>query len=163
MDAVLRALELPARALVPGRGLRPQVIRATGAGKPFVAVRSAEELHAGRVLVLVPSLNLLVQTEATWREGGRRGPRGGVSSLRGGGELRRTLVFHHVVKEAEAFAVGLPGPCRAAAQQGPGILPADRVGRLAVRRAQAAPPPPCAEQAGALSPRTMAPTTMPGR
>ncbi len=56
---------------------------ATGSGKTLVAVRSAEELHAGRVLVLVPSLDLLAQTEAAWREGGRRGPMVGVSSLRG--------------------------------------------------------------------------------
>ncbi len=56
---------------------------ATGSGKTRVAVRSAEELHAGRVLVLVPSLDLLAQTEAAWREGGRRGPMIGVSSLRG--------------------------------------------------------------------------------
>ncbi|MDQ0798361.1 putative helicase, partial [Streptomyces sp. B1I3] len=38
---------------------------------------------AGRVLILVPSLDLLAQTEAAWREGGRRGPMFGVSSLRG--------------------------------------------------------------------------------
>lgn len=56
---------------------------ATGSGKTRVAVRSAEELHAGRVLVLVPSLDLLAQTEAAWSEGGRRGPMIGVSSLRG--------------------------------------------------------------------------------
>ncbi|MBB4890951.1 superfamily II DNA or RNA helicase [Streptomyces netropsis] len=56
---------------------------ATGSGKTRVAVRSAEELHAGRVLVLVPSLDLLAQTEAAWREGGRQGPMIGVSSLRG--------------------------------------------------------------------------------
>lgn len=56
---------------------------ATGSGKTRVAVRSAEELHTGRVLVLVPSLDLLAQTESAWREGGRRGPMIGVSSLRG--------------------------------------------------------------------------------
>ncbi|MFD4483241.1 Helicase associated domain protein [Streptomyces sp. NPDC058471] len=83
IDRVLRALELPARSLVPERGLRTQVIMATGSGKTRVAVRSAEELHAGRVLVLVPSLDLLAQTEAAWREGGRQGPMIGVSSLRG--------------------------------------------------------------------------------
>ncbi|MDX3733566.1 DEAD/DEAH box helicase [Streptomyces caniscabiei] len=83
IDAVVRALELPARSLVSERGLRTQVIMATGSGKTRVAVRSAEELHAGRVLVLVPSLDLLAQTEAVWREGGRRGPMIGVSSLRG--------------------------------------------------------------------------------
>ncbi|QZZ32424.1 DEAD/DEAH box helicase [Streptomyces sp. ST1015] len=83
VDAVLRALELPARAVVPLRGLRTQVIMATGSGKSLVAARSAEELCAGRVLVLVPSLDLLLQTETAWREGGRKGPMVGVSSLRG--------------------------------------------------------------------------------
>ncbi|MBT2424124.1 Helicase associated domain protein [Streptomyces sp. ISL-22] len=83
VDAVLRALELPARYLVPEGGLRTQVIMATGSGKSLVATRSAEELHAGRVLVLVPSLDLLAQTEASWRAGGRTGPMIGVSSLRG--------------------------------------------------------------------------------
>lgn len=83
IDAVLSALELPARSFLPERGLRTQVIMATGSGKTRVAVRSAEELHAGRVLVLVPSLDLLAQTEVAWREGGRRGPMIGVSSLRG--------------------------------------------------------------------------------
>ncbi|MEU0398239.1 Helicase associated domain protein [Streptomyces sp. NPDC006208] len=83
VDAVIRALEFPARSLVPERGLRTQVIMATGSGKSLVAVRSAEELHAGRVLVLVPSLDLLAQTEAAWREGGRTGPMIGISSLRG--------------------------------------------------------------------------------
>ncbi|MFJ2178805.1 Helicase associated domain protein [Streptomyces sp. NPDC087851] len=83
VDAVVRALELPARSLVPEQGLRTQVIMATGSGKTRVAVRSAEGLHAGRVLVLVPSKDLLTQTEAAWREGGRRGPMIGVSSLEG--------------------------------------------------------------------------------
>ncbi|GGP33054.1 helicase [Streptomyces capoamus] len=68
---------------MPERGLRTQVIMATGSGKTLVAVRSAEELRAGRVLVLVPSLDLLAQTQAAWREGGRTGPMIGVSSLRG--------------------------------------------------------------------------------
>ncbi|WP_395485131.1 DEAD/DEAH box helicase family protein [Streptomyces sp. KHY 26] len=57
VDAVLRALELPVRSAVPERGLRTQVVMATGSGKTLVAVRSAEELGAGRVLVLVPSLD----------------------------------------------------------------------------------------------------------
>ncbi|UXY25118.1 DEAD/DEAH box helicase family protein (plasmid) [Streptomyces cynarae] len=83
VGAVLRALEFPARSTVPERGLRTQVIMATGTGKTLVATHSAEELRAGRVLVLVPSLDLLAQTEAAWREGGRTGPMVGVSSLRG--------------------------------------------------------------------------------
>jgi superfamily II DNA or RNA helicase len=56
---------------------------ATGSGKTLVAVRSAGELPAGRVLVLVPSLDLPAQTQAAWREAGRTGPMIGVSSLRG--------------------------------------------------------------------------------
>ncbi|MFG3309997.1 Helicase associated domain protein [Streptomyces wuyuanensis] len=82
VDAVLRALEVRPRTAAPERGLRTQVIMATGSGKTLVATRSAEELRAGRVLVLVPSLDLLAQTAAAWRDGGRRGPRIGVSSLR---------------------------------------------------------------------------------
>ncbi|WP_081235830.1 DEAD/DEAH box helicase [Streptomyces viridosporus] len=83
VDAVLRALEFPARSTVPERGLRTQVVMATGSGKTLVAARSAEELRAGRVLVLAPSLDLLAQTEAAWRTGGRTGPMVGISSLRG--------------------------------------------------------------------------------
>ncbi|MFF3216975.1 DEAD/DEAH box helicase family protein [Streptomyces sp. NPDC002886] len=83
VDAVVRALERPAAQTVPERGLRTQVIMATGSGTSLVATRSAEELKASRVLVLVPSLDLLAQTEVAWREGGRRGPTIGVSSLRG--------------------------------------------------------------------------------
>ncbi|MEW1754844.1 DEAD/DEAH box helicase [Streptomyces angustmyceticus] len=83
VDTVVRALEFPARSLAPERGLRTQVIMATGSGKTRVAARSAEKLRAGRVLVLVPSLDLLTQTEAAWREAGRSGPMIGVSSLRG--------------------------------------------------------------------------------
>ncbi|MGW4766142.1 Helicase associated domain protein [Streptomyces pseudogriseolus] len=83
VDAVIRSLEFPARSTVPERGLRTQVVMATGSGKTLVAARSAEELHAGRVLVVVPSLDLLAQSEAAWRAGGRTGPMIGVSSLRG--------------------------------------------------------------------------------
>ncbi|MFE7015735.1 Helicase associated domain protein [Streptomyces sp. NPDC057651] len=83
VDAVVRALELPTGTPVPQQGLRTQVVMATGSGKTLVATRTAEELHAGRVLILVPSLDLLAQTETAWREGGRRGPMIGISSLRG--------------------------------------------------------------------------------
>ncbi|WP_344543941.1 DEAD/DEAH box helicase [Streptomyces levis] len=82
-DAAVRALTLPPGTHAPRQGLRTQVIMATGSGKTLVAARSAEELRAGRVLVLVPSLDLLAQTEAAWREAGRTGPMIGVSSLRG--------------------------------------------------------------------------------
>ncbi|MEU8462137.1 Helicase associated domain protein [Streptomyces sp. NPDC029003] len=83
VDAVVRALEPPAGGRLPAGGLRTQVIMATGSGKSLVAVRSAEALRAGRVLVLVPSLDLLVQTVAAWRGGGRSGRAVAVCSLRG--------------------------------------------------------------------------------
>ncbi|MFE1528969.1 DEAD/DEAH box helicase [Streptomyces rochei] len=83
VDAVRAALEVPAAGTVLERGLRTQVVMATGSGKTLVAAQSAHELRAGRVLVLVPSLDLLAQTEAAWREAGRTGPMIGVSSLRG--------------------------------------------------------------------------------
>ncbi|MFG2986004.1 Helicase associated domain protein [Streptomyces sp. NPDC048258] len=82
VDAVLKALEMPASGRLPEQGLRSQVVMATGSGKSLVAARSAAELRARRVLVLVPSLDLLTQTEAAWRAGGRTGAVLGVSSLR---------------------------------------------------------------------------------
>ncbi|MFF3020640.1 DEAD/DEAH box helicase family protein [Streptomyces sp. NPDC057939] len=62
VDAVLRALELPAAQTLPERSLRTQVVMATGSGKSLVVTRSAEELHSSRVLVLVPSMDLLART-----------------------------------------------------------------------------------------------------
>lgn len=44
VDAGRRALDMPARATMPERGLRTQVVMATGSGKTLMAVRSAEEL-----------------------------------------------------------------------------------------------------------------------
>ncbi|MEU8708675.1 Helicase associated domain protein [Streptomyces sp. NPDC048565] len=80
--ASVRELELPAGTPPPPEGLRTQVIMATGSGKTLVAVHASEELDANRVLVLVPSLDLLDQTARAWREGGRPGAFFGVSSLK---------------------------------------------------------------------------------
>lgn len=80
--ATVRELELPQDAPLPPAGLRTQVIMATGSGKTLVAVHTAEELAADRVLILVPSLDLLEQTARAWRDGGRPGPYFGVSSLK---------------------------------------------------------------------------------
>ncbi|MFD7446610.1 Helicase associated domain protein [Streptomyces sp. NPDC059909] len=76
-------MDTQARTGMTERGLRTQVVMATGSGKTLVAQRAAETLCAARVLVLVPSLDLLTQTAGAWREGGRMGPMVGVSSLRG--------------------------------------------------------------------------------
>ncbi|MFC4036327.1 Helicase associated domain protein [Streptomyces polygonati] len=81
-DAAVRALELQPGQQMPAQGLRTQVIAATGSGKTFMAVLTAHKLRAGRVLVLVPTLDLLTQMAAAWRAGGRTGPFYGICSLR---------------------------------------------------------------------------------
>ncbi|MFF8329185.1 DEAD/DEAH box helicase [Rhodococcus qingshengii] len=83
VDSVLRNLsEQPGKG-IPPEGLRTQVIAATGSGKTLIGVESANRLSARRVLVLVPTLDLLLQMAAAWRAGGRRGAMIGVCSLRG--------------------------------------------------------------------------------
>ncbi|MFI2304503.1 Helicase associated domain protein [Actinacidiphila glaucinigra] len=81
-DAAMRALELAPGREMPAQGLRTQVIAATGSGKTFMGVLTARKLRAGRVLVLVPTLDLLVQMAAAWRAGGRTGAFYGICSLR---------------------------------------------------------------------------------
>ncbi|MFD3517454.1 Helicase associated domain protein [Streptomyces sp. NPDC058657] len=73
VDAVLRHLQLPAGSPVPEEGLRCQVIAATASGKTRIAARAAQRLHARRVLVLVPTTDLLAQMAAEWRRAGRAG------------------------------------------------------------------------------------------
>ncbi|MET8241924.1 Helicase associated domain protein [Streptomyces sp. NPDC005078] len=87
VDAVVRALGQPGGSVRLERGLRAQVIAATGSGKSLIAVHSAQELRAGRVLVLVPTLDLLGQMVGAWRAGGRGGQMFGVCSQREGGAL----------------------------------------------------------------------------
>ncbi|MFD8998675.1 DEAD/DEAH box helicase [Streptomyces abikoensis] len=82
VDAVLRALQTPVSGHMPAGGLRTQVIAATGSGKTLIAAEAARKLGAQRVLVLVPTLDLLAQTVAAWREDGRTGAVIGVCSLR---------------------------------------------------------------------------------
>ncbi|MCD9145883.1 DEAD/DEAH box helicase [Streptomyces albireticuli] len=81
VDAVLRALQTPASGHMPAEGLRTQVIAATGSGKTLIAAEAAQKLAARRVLVLVPTLDLLTQTAAAWREAGRTGTVLGVCRL----------------------------------------------------------------------------------
>lgn len=84
VDAVVRALGEPAAGVLPEGGLRAQVVAATGSGKSLIAVHAAQQLRAGRVLVLVPTLDLLGQMVGAWRAGGRSGPMFGVCSPREG-------------------------------------------------------------------------------
>ncbi|MFF7603178.1 DEAD/DEAH box helicase [Streptomyces mirabilis] len=82
VDSVLRVLSEPPGGRMPPEGLRAQVIAATGSGKTLIGVESANRLSARRVLVLVPTLDLLMQMADAWRRGGRRGAMVGVCSLR---------------------------------------------------------------------------------
>ncbi|MEY6566345.1 Helicase associated domain protein [Streptomyces sp. PGLac3x] len=72
----------PARSAVPGDGARATVVSATGSGKTITAAWAAlEGFRGGRILVMVPTLDLLVQTAQAWRRVGHRGPMVGVCSL----------------------------------------------------------------------------------
>ncbi|WP_394427457.1 DEAD/DEAH box helicase family protein [Streptomyces sp. SGAir0957] len=82
VDAIVRALQAPADGQMPEAGLRCQCIAATGSGKTLIAAATAQRLGARRVLVLVPTLDLLVQMATAWRQnGGRSGAMVGVCSL----------------------------------------------------------------------------------
>ncbi|MGR8012282.1 Helicase associated domain protein [Streptomyces hypolithicus] len=72
----------PARASVPAQGLRATVVSATGSGKTITAASAAlENFRGGRILVMVPTLDLLVQTTQAWRRVGHRAPMVAVCSL----------------------------------------------------------------------------------
>ncbi|WP_369199389.1 Helicase associated domain protein [Streptomyces sp. PU-14G] len=91
VDAAVFALETPPGG-IPADGLRTQVIAAPGSGKTLVAYEAARRLKPrGRVLVLVPTLNLLTQTVAKWRAYGLSGPAVAVCSLDRDPEVRAHL------------------------------------------------------------------------
>src|SRR3954453_14066082 len=72
----------PARSPVPAQGLRGTVVSATGSGKTFTASSAALEcFRGGRILVMVPTLDLLVQTAQAWRRIGHNGLMVAVCSL----------------------------------------------------------------------------------
>ncbi|MGP3777174.1 Helicase associated domain protein (plasmid) [Streptomyces sp. SDT5-1] len=81
VDAVVRALQTPADGVIPPEGLRTQAIASTGSGKTLIAIESARRLGARRVLVLVPSRDLLLQMARAWRAEGRTGAMVGVCDL----------------------------------------------------------------------------------
>ncbi|MFF8592765.1 Helicase associated domain protein [Streptomyces sp. NPDC015220] len=71
-----------ARSSVPAEGARGTLVSATGSGKTITAAASALECFpGGRILVTVPTLDLLVQTAQAWRAVGHRAPMVGVCSL----------------------------------------------------------------------------------
>ncbi|MER8225367.1 Helicase associated domain protein [Streptomyces sp. NPDC094143] len=72
----------PARSTVPPQGARATVVSATGSGKTITAAWAALEcFRGGRILVMVPTLDLLVQTAQAWRRVGHTGPMVAVCSL----------------------------------------------------------------------------------
>ncbi|MFD3933017.1 Helicase associated domain protein [Streptomyces sp. NPDC058614] len=72
----------PARSSVPSEGLRGTGVSATGSGKTITAAWAAlENFRDDRILVMVPTLDLLVQTIQTWRRVGHTAPMVAVCSL----------------------------------------------------------------------------------
>ncbi|WP_221361488.1 DEAD/DEAH box helicase [Streptomyces beigongshangae] len=72
----------PARSSVPSQGARGTIVSATGSGKTITAAACALEcFRDGRILVTVPTLDLLVQTAQAWRLVGHRAPMAAVCSL----------------------------------------------------------------------------------
>ncbi|MEV1067024.1 Helicase associated domain protein [Streptomyces sp. NPDC050263] len=72
----------PARSSVPAQGARAMIVSATGSGKTYTAAAgSLECFPGGRILVTVPTLDLLVQTVRAWRRIGHNGLMVAVCSL----------------------------------------------------------------------------------
>ncbi|MFD5098341.1 DEAD/DEAH box helicase [Streptomyces albidochromogenes] len=72
----------PARSSVPPQGARGTIVSATGSGKTITAAACALESFAdGRILVTVPTLDLLAQTAQAWRLVGHTAPMVAVCSL----------------------------------------------------------------------------------
>ncbi|MFD7168446.1 DEAD/DEAH box helicase [Streptomyces violascens] len=72
----------PARPPVPPEGRRGTLVSATGSGKTITVAWGAREYFpGGRILVMVPTLDLLVQTAQAWRRVGHKTPMVAVCSL----------------------------------------------------------------------------------
>ncbi|MFJ2095051.1 Helicase associated domain protein [Streptomyces sp. NPDC087901] len=87
VTAIVRGLDVPPGG-IPFSGLRGQVHAACGTGKTLMAAAAAKRLVSrGRVLVLVPTLDLLAQTVKAWHDAGHKGPAVAVCSLQDDPEL----------------------------------------------------------------------------
>ncbi|MFD8251315.1 DEAD/DEAH box helicase [Streptomyces werraensis] len=87
VDAIVRGFDVPPGG-IPRDGLRGQLISACGTGKTITAAFAARQiLPKGRILVLVPTLDLLTQTVKEWRRVGHTGPAVAVCSLQDDPEL----------------------------------------------------------------------------
>ncbi|MER8018120.1 Helicase associated domain protein [Streptomyces griseoluteus] len=82
LEAIVTGLDIPPGNRIPPEGLRGTVVSACGTGKTFIGAAAAKKLVPhGRVLVLVPTLELLAQTVVEWRQFGHSGPMAAVCSL----------------------------------------------------------------------------------
>ncbi|WP_406723615.1 Helicase associated domain protein [Streptomyces sp. GD-15H] len=81
-SAFRRWVGFPARSSVPPEGARGTIVSATGSGKTITAAACALDCFPGRrILVTVPTLDLLAQTAQAWRLVGHRSPMVAVCSL----------------------------------------------------------------------------------
>ncbi|MFD3437051.1 Helicase associated domain protein [Streptomyces sp. NPDC058685] len=79
---IVKAGAAAARLAPREQGVRATVVSATGSGKTYTAASAALDLHRhGRVLVMVPTLELLVQTAESWRRVGHTAPMVAVCSI----------------------------------------------------------------------------------
>ncbi|MFK0259560.1 Helicase associated domain protein [Streptomyces sp. NPDC090445] len=91
VEAIVRGLDIPPGKRIPKVGLRATVVAACGTGKTFIAAAAALRLaRSGRVLVLLPTLDLLTQTAREWRTAGHTGPAVAVCSLEDDPQLRQS-------------------------------------------------------------------------
>ncbi|MFD3381290.1 MULTISPECIES: Helicase associated domain protein [unclassified Streptomyces] len=85
--AIVRGLDISPGG-IPPNGLRGQVNAACGTGKTIISAAAAKRIAPkGRVLVLVPTLDLLTQTVRAWRAAGHKGTAVAVCSLHDDPEL----------------------------------------------------------------------------
>ncbi|WP_406514611.1 Helicase associated domain protein [Streptomyces sp. NBC_00499] len=81
-SAFRRWVGFPERTPVSPQGARGTIVSATGSGKTITAAACALESFAGgRILVMVPTLDLLAQTAQAWRLVGHTAPVVAVCSL----------------------------------------------------------------------------------
>ncbi|MEU2577464.1 Helicase associated domain protein [Streptomyces anulatus] len=72
----------PARSFVPPEGARAMGVSATGSGKTITSASCAlEYFPGGRILVMVPTLDLIVQSAQSWRRVGHQAPMVAVCSV----------------------------------------------------------------------------------
>ncbi|WP_189955131.1 DEAD/DEAH box helicase [Streptomyces roseolus] len=84
LDAIQAWLGWPHIRTPRPDGERATYVSATGSGKTYTAAAAAREFFPrGRVLVMVPTLDLLAQTAQAWRRIGHTGPMVAVCSLYG--------------------------------------------------------------------------------